>query len=80
MMVDVASALEYLHRHYPHVVPHCDLKPSNVSLDEEMVAHVSDFGIAKLLLSDSKSIASTSTPGTLGYIAPGKKITQSKLN
>ncbi|XP_057799486.1 receptor kinase-like protein Xa21 [Salvia miltiorrhiza] len=69
IMIDVASALEYLHHGYSMPIVHSDLKPSNVLLDEDMVAHVSDFGIAKLLC-DGDSAVLTNTLATLGYIAP----------
>ncbi|XP_042016425.1 probable LRR receptor-like serine/threonine-protein kinase At3g47570 [Salvia splendens] len=69
IMIDVASALEYLHCGYSTPIVHSDLKPSNVLLDEDMVARVSDFGIAKLLY-NGDSMVLTNTLGTLGYIAP----------
>lgn len=71
IMIDVASALEYLHHGYSTPVVHCDLKPSNVLLDEEMTAHVSDFGLSKML-GDGESTVLTNTLATPGYIAPGK--------
>ena len=71
IMLDVALALEYLHHGQSEPVVHCDLKPSNVLLDDEMVAHVGDFGIAKIL-AENKTATQTKTLGTLGYIAPGK--------
>ncbi|RXI05274.1 hypothetical protein DVH24_006531 [Malus domestica] len=69
IMVDVALALEYLHHGYSVPIVHCDLKPSNILLDDDMVAHVADFGIAKLLgLGDS--MTRTMTLATVGYMAP----------
>ncbi|KAL3372556.1 hypothetical protein AABB24_004882 [Solanum stoloniferum] len=69
IMIDVACALEYLHHGCSSPVIHCDLKPSNVLLDEDMVAHLSDFGISKLLGEDKRDLY-TKTLATLGYIAP----------
>ncbi|KAL8499063.1 hypothetical protein ACS0TY_022143 [Phlomoides rotata] len=69
ILIDVASALEYLHHGYSTPIVHCDLKPSNVLLDEVMIAHVCDFGISKLL-GDEDSTVLTNTLATLGYIAP----------
>ncbi|PHU19102.1 hypothetical protein BC332_10253 [Capsicum chinense] len=56
------------HRNLLPVI-HCELKPSNVLLDEEMVAHLSDFGISKLLGEDQGDLY-TKTLATLVYIAP----------
>ncbi|XP_059654892.1 probable LRR receptor-like serine/threonine-protein kinase At3g47570 [Cornus florida] len=69
IMIDVACAIDYLHNGYSTTIVHCDLKPSNVLLDEDMVAHVSDFGIGKFL-GDEESITLTETLATFGYIAP----------
>ncbi|XP_016648665.1 PREDICTED: probable LRR receptor-like serine/threonine-protein kinase At3g47570 isoform X1 [Prunus mume] len=69
IMIDVASALEYLHHGYSIPVVHCDMKPSNILLDDDMVAHVADFGIAKLL-GGGDSMTQTMTLATVGYMAP----------
>ncbi|MED6184596.1 hypothetical protein PIB30_048927 [Stylosanthes scabra] len=70
IMLDVASALEYLHHGFSIPVVHCDLKPSNVLLDEGMVAHVSDFGIAKLLDKGQSKVHTKTYLATVGYVAP----------
>ncbi|KAM3393917.1 hypothetical protein P3S68_002918 [Capsicum galapagoense] len=69
IMIDVACALEYLHHGCLSPVIHYDLKPSNIWLDEDMVTHLSDFGISKLLGEDHSDLY-TKTLATLGYIAP----------
>ncbi|XP_043687564.1 LRR receptor-like serine/threonine-protein kinase EFR [Telopea speciosissima] len=73
--IDVASALDYLHYHCYATIVHCDLKPSNILLDSDMAAHVSDFGLMRLLLEpdDNSSQNRTSTigiKGSIGYTAP----------
>ncbi|XP_010493153.1 PREDICTED: LRR receptor-like serine/threonine-protein kinase EFR [Camelina sativa] len=73
--IDVASALEYLHVHCHDPVAHCDVKPSNVLLDGDLTAHVSDFGLARLLYKyDRESFldkfSSAGVRGTIGYAAP----------
>ncbi|XP_024043686.1 probable LRR receptor-like serine/threonine-protein kinase At3g47570 [Citrus clementina] len=70
IMIDVALALEYLHFGHSTPIVHCDLKPSNVLLDEDMVAHLSDFGISKLLSRDDQFVMRTQTLATIGYMAP----------
>uniref|UniRef100_A0A803LP17 non-specific serine/threonine protein kinase n=1 Tax=Chenopodium quinoa TaxID=63459 RepID=A0A803LP17_CHEQI len=72
--VDVAFALEYLHHSCVPSVVHCDLKPSNVLLDSDLVAHVSDFGLAKFLvledIDNSQQSSSVGLRGTIGYAPP----------
>ncbi|EOY17843.1 Serine-threonine protein kinase, plant-type, putative [Theobroma cacao] len=73
--IDVANAIDYLHHNCEAVIVHCDLKPTNVLLDDDMVAHVSDFGLAKLLSSDTDNMGNNQTgssmmKGTIGYVPP----------
>ncbi|KAH1069276.1 hypothetical protein AAZX31_03G085000 [Glycine max] len=74
IMIDIASALNYLHHECEQSVVHCDLKPSNVLLDDDMIAHVSDFGIARLISTingtTSKKTSTIGIKGTVGYAPP----------
>ncbi|WVZ04967.1 hypothetical protein V8G54_018313, partial [Vigna mungo] len=65
---DVANALCYMHHDCLPPIVHRDISSKNVLLDSEYVAHVSDFGTAKLL--DHSSANWTSFAGTFGYAAP----------
>ena len=73
----VALALFYMHHDCSPPIVHRDISSKNILLDSQYEAHVSDFGIAKLLNSDSSNW--TSLAGTYGYIAPGN-IPHFKIN
>ncbi|CAL5429460.1 unnamed protein product [Camellia sinensis] len=73
--IDVASALDYLHHHCEVAIVHCDLKPSNILLDDNLCAHVGDFGLTRILsattgISNHHQSSSIGIRGTVGYVAP----------
>ena len=75
--IDIANALDYLHHHCQTPIIHCDLKPSNILLDDEMIGHVGDFGLAKLLFDATQDCSinqssSIEIRGTVGYTPPSE--------
>ncbi|KAE8730880.1 putative LRR receptor-like serine/threonine-protein kinase [Hibiscus syriacus] len=67
--VDIARALVFLHHEcYPAIV-HRDVKASNVLLDKDGRARVTDFGLARVV-DVGHSHVSTMVAGTIGYVAP----------
>ncbi|KAB1220821.1 hypothetical protein CJ030_MR3G003321 [Morella rubra] len=73
--IDVASALDYLHHQSYTSIVHCDLKPSNILLDNNLSAHVGDFGLSRVVAEASNGShlnqsSSVGLKGTVGYAAP----------
>jgi eukaryotic-like serine/threonine-protein kinase len=64
---DVARAIHHAHQ---MGVLHRDLKPANVLIDEHGGVHVTDFGLAKHMDSDSSVTGSGAAVGTPHYMAP----------
>ncbi|VAH72124.1 unnamed protein product [Triticum turgidum subsp. durum] len=74
--VDIVDAVEYLHNYCQPSVIHCDLKPSNILLSDNMSARVGDFGISRILQENTSggmqnSYSSIGIRGSIGYVAPG---------
>ncbi|KAB1200846.1 Serine/threonine-protein kinase PBS1 [Morella rubra] len=83
--LDCARALEFLHEHSVSApVIHRDFKCTNVLLDQNFRAKVSDFGLAKMGSDKINGLISTRVLGTTGYLAPeyastGKLTTKSDV-
>ncbi|KAL5201108.1 hypothetical protein ABZP36_035462 [Zizania latifolia] len=65
----IARGLAYLHEESAIRIVHRDIKASNILLDKDLNAKISDFGLAKLN-EDEHTHISTKVAGTIGYMAP----------
>ncbi|XBH55361.1 hypothetical protein VPH35_077462 [Triticum aestivum] len=66
----VAKGLAYLHHECLEWVIHCNLKPENILLDQDLEPKITDFGFAKLLSRTGPNQNLSRARGTLGYMAP----------
>ncbi|CAI9759696.1 unnamed protein product [Fraxinus pennsylvanica] len=66
--LDVARGLEFLHEHCHPQIIHRDLKSSNILLDSNFNAKLSDFGLA--VPDGAQNRNNIKLSGTLGYVAP----------
>ncbi|XP_010477459.1 PREDICTED: probable receptor-like protein kinase At5g15080 [Camelina sativa] len=67
---DAARGLTYLHEEMDFQIIFRDFKSSNILLDEDWKAKLSDFGLARLGPSEGLTHVSTDVVGTMGYAAP----------
>ncbi|MQL77642.1 hypothetical protein Taro_010054 [Colocasia esculenta] len=68
--LDAARGLAYLHEDSQPCVIHRDFKASNILLENDFHAKVSDFGLAKQAPEGRANYLSTRVMGTFGYVAP----------
>ncbi|XP_078159695.1 putative serine/threonine-protein kinase-like protein CCR3 [Carex rostrata] len=71
VLLDAARGIEYLHRHCEPPIIHRDIKSSNILLDENWVAKISDFGLAVFGPEQGHDRVNVATvTGTPGYMDP----------
>src|SRR6266516_1464092 len=71
LIVKVARSVHYAHEHH---ILHRDIKPGNILLDREGEPHLTDFGLARLVESESTVTRTMEVLGTPSYMAPEQAV------
>lgn len=70
ILLGTAKGLAHLHHSFNPPIVHYNIKPSNILVDENFNAKISDFGISRLLRKLDKHVVSNRFQSALGYVAP----------
>ncbi|CAK9218329.1 unnamed protein product [Sphagnum troendelagicum] len=68
--VGIARGLTYLHEDLQPCIIHRDIKASNILLDNNLNAKITDFGLARLFSQDQSHLFTDVRVGTFGYMSP----------
>jgi TolB-like protein/Tfp pilus assembly protein PilF len=71
LIAKVARTVHYAHE---HGILHRDIKPGNILLDQKGEPHLTDFGLARLVESDSSVTHTLDVLGTPSYMAPEQAV------
>src|SRR5260370_25592831 len=71
LLVKIARTVHYAHEHH---ILHRDIKPGNILLDGSGEPHLTDFGLARLLETESSVTRTMDVLGTPSYMAPEQAV------
>jgi serine/threonine protein kinase len=75
LIAKIARAIQYAHE---HGILHRDIKPGNILLDQKGEPHLTDFGLARLVETESTVTRTKEVLGTPSYMAPEQAIGETK--
>src|SRR5437016_4411899 len=71
LIVKLARTVQYAHE---HGILHRDIKPGNILLDQQGEPHLTDFGLARLVETESTVTRTMEVLGTPSYMAPEQAV------